>query len=163
MRHLSTLISGMAGQVTVRSDRGSTYMNVFLAKFLIQTLRKRPKRKLGSRECRCGRITAQGCGSASEDERAALTGAALVTIDGLALECGDCLAGKRKSSLDVRVSHLVDFVLSDLQKGFPDAETCVEERYADVGGRPVCAHGTESSLDFFVVVVGYRECGRLYC
>ena len=138
-------------------------MNVFLAEFFVQTLRKRPKRKLGSRDCRRGRITAQGCGSTSEDERAALTGAALVTIDGLALERGDRLAGKRKSSLDVRVSHLVNFVLGDLQKRFPDAETCVVKRYADVGGRPVCAHGTESSLDFFVVVVGYWERGCLYC
>jgi hypothetical protein len=46
-------------------------MNIFLPKFLVQTLRKRAKRKLGSRECRRGRITAQGCGGAGEEERAA--------------------------------------------------------------------------------------------
>src|SRR5882757_9736765 len=124
-------------------------MNVFLPKFLIQTLRKRAKRKLGSRECGRGRITAQGCGSAGEEERAAFT-PPLTIVDRLALEGGDRLARERKGGLDVRVRHLVDFVLGDLQKGLPYAETCVVERYADVRGRPVCAHGAESVLDFFV-------------
>jgi hypothetical protein len=53
MRYLSRLINQwvLQGGKKVRADRGErTYMNVFLPKFLVQTLRKRPKRKLGSRE-----------------------------------------------------------------------------------------------------------------
>ena len=137
-------------------------MNVFLPKLLIQTLRKRSKRKLGSRERRRGRITAQGSGSASEQERAALT-APLIIVYSLALERGDRLARERKGGFDVRVRHLVHFVLGDLQKGLPYAEPCVVERYADVGGRPVCTHGAKGGLDFFVGVVGYRERGCLCC
>jgi len=137
-------------------------MDVFLPKFLIQTLRKRPKRKFGSRECRRGRITAQGCSSASEEERAALT-VSVSVLPLLALERCDRLASERKGSFDVRVRHFVDIVLGDLQKRFPHAETCVVERCADIGGRPVCAYGAEGGLDFFVVVVGYRERGCLCC
>lgn len=135
-------------------------MNIFLPKFLVQTLRKRPKPELGSRECRRGRITAQGRGSAGEEERAALT-PPLAIVYRLALERGDRLARERKGGFDVRVRHLVHFVLGDLQKGLPYAESCVVERYADVGCRPVRAHGAEGGLDFFVVVVGYRERGCL--
>ena len=81
----------------------------------------------------------------------------------LALECCDGLARERKGGFDVRVNHLVDFVLGELQKRFPYAETCVVESDADVGCRPVCAHGAEGGLDFFVSVVGYRERGSLCC
>ena len=123
-------------------------------------MRKRAKRKLGSRECRRGRIAAQGRGSASEEERAALS-LALTVVYGLAFERGDRLARERKGGLDVRVRHLVDFVLGDLQKGLPYAETCVVERCADVGCRPVCAHGAEGGLDLFVAVLGYRKRGCL--
>lgn len=135
-------------------------MNVFLPKFLVQTLRKRANPKLGGREYRRGRITAQGCGSASEEERAALA-LPLIIVDRLALERCERLARERKGALEICVRHLVEFVLSDLQKGLPYAETCVVERYADVGCRPVCTHGAEGGLDFFVRVVGYRERGCL--
>ena len=135
-------------------------MNVFLPKFLVQTLRKRSKSELGSRECRRGRITAQGCGSTSEEERAASTEIVYTP----ALERGDRLARERKGGFDVRVRHLIDFVLGDLHKRFPYAETCVVESYVDVGGRPVFAYGAEGGLDFFIGVVGYRERGCLcYC
>ena len=137
-------------------------MNVFLPKFLVQTLRKRAKPKLGSRECRRGCITAQRCGSAGEEERAAFT-APLILVYRVALERGDRLARERKGGFEVRVGRLVDFVLGDLQKGFPNAESCVVERYADVGGGPVCVHGAEGALDFFEGVVGYRERSCLCC
>ena len=156
----------MGEQGGKKKVESAAYMNVFLPKLLVQTLRKRAKRKLGSRECRRGRITAQGCGSASEEERAALTCAALrlgLVDNRLALERGDRLASERKGSLDVRLRHLVYFVLCDLQKGFPYAEPCVVERCAYVGGWPVCAHGSEGGLDFFIGVVGYRERGCLCC
>lgn len=136
-------------------------MNVFLSKFLVQTLGKRSKCKLGGRERRRGRITAQGCSSAGEEERASLT--TVLLIDGLALERGDRLAREGKGGLDVRIEHLVDLLLGDLQKGLPYGETCVEERYADVGCRPVCSHGAEGGLDFIIGVVGYRERDRLCC
>ncbi len=90
-------------------------MNVFLPKFLVQTLRKRAKRKLAGRKCRRGGIAAQRGGGASEEERAAFASAALlILVNGLSLERGDRLVRKRKGSLDVRVRHLVDFVLGDL-------------------------------------------------
>ena len=135
-------------------------MNIFLPKFLVQTLRKRAERKLGSRERRRGRITAQGRGSAGEEERAALT-PSLIFVYSLALERCDRLARERKGGVEVRVRRLVDVVLGYLQKGFPNAESCVVERYADVGGGPVRAHGAEGGLDFFAGVVGYWECGCL--
>ncbi len=135
-------------------------MDIFFPKFLIQTLRKRAKRKLATRKGRGGRITAQGGGGASEEERAALT-APLVVIDGLALKSGDRLARKRIGRFEVRVRRLIDFLLCDLQKGLPYAKACVVKRYADVGCRPVCAHGAEGGLDFFIIVVGYWERGRL--
>jgi hypothetical protein len=53
-----------------------------------------------------------------------------------------------KAALTFVSVHLVHFVLGDLQKGLRYAGSCVVERYADVGGRPVCAHGAEGGLDF---------------
>jgi hypothetical protein len=113
-------------------------MNVFLPTFLIQTLRKRSKLKFGSRRCRRGRITAQGCGIASEEERTALT-EPLIIVDRLASERCDRL----------------------LREGFLSAATCVVERYADVGCRPVCVtvyvNVAEGGFDCFVGVLGYHE------
>ncbi len=57
------------------NGRRSAYMNVFLPKFLVQTLRKRAKRKLAGRKCRRGGIAAQRGGGASEEERAAFASA----------------------------------------------------------------------------------------
>jgi hypothetical protein len=95
-------------------------------------------RKLGSQEYRRGRFTCPWNAVIASRENA-------------------------KAVFDVRVRHLVHFVLGDLQKGLPYAESCVVERYADVGCRPGCAHGADGGLDFFVVVVGYRERGCLCC
>ena len=78
--------------------------------------------------------------------------------DGLAAERGDRLARERKGRLDVRVRHAVDLVLGYFEERLPDGEARVEERDADVGVGPVRACGAEGGLDFFVVVVGYREC-----
>ena len=130
-------------------------MDVFFPKFLVQTLRKRAECKLGGREHRGGRVAAQGRGGAGEEERAAL--AAALLVDSLRLERADRLARERKGRLDVRVRHLVDFLLGDLQEGLPHGEARVEERHADVSVRPVRAHGAERGLHFFVVVVGYWE------
>lgn len=136
-------------------------MDVFLAKLLIQALRHRAKRKLGRRKCRRGGIAAQRGGGASEEQRAALA-ATLLLVDGLATEREDRLARKRKGRLDVRVRRALEVLLVDVQEWLPDAETCVEERGADVGVWPVCARGAEGGLDFFVGVVGYWECCRLF-
>ena len=135
-------------------------MDILLPKFLVQTLRKRAKRKFGRRECRRGRVAAQGRGSAGEEERAAFAVPVIIII-ARGLERGDGLARERKGGFDVRVDRLVDFVLGDLHKGLPHAESGVVERYTDVGGRPARAHGAEGVLDFFVGVVGYRERGGL--
>ena len=148
-------------------------MDVFLAKLLVQALRKRAKRKLGRRERRGGRVAAQRRGSAGEEERAALAAGAraaaprvLVVVvddaDGLPAERGDRLVGKRKGRLDVRVQHAVELVLGDVQERLPDREAGVEERDADVGVWPACARAAERGLDFFVVVFGYRERRRLF-
>ena len=134
-------------------------MDVFFPKFLVQALRKRAERKLGGRERRGGRVAAQGGGGAGKEERAAL--AAALLVDGLRLERADRLARKRKRRFNVRVRRLVDFVLGDLQEGLPHAKARVEERHADVGVRPVRAHGAERGLHFFVVVIGDWERSRL--
>lgn len=136
------------------------YVDIFFPKFLVQTLRERAQRKLGGGEGRGGRVAAQGGGGAGEEERAAL--AAARVVDRLRLERGDRLARERKGGLDVRVRHLVDLVLRELQEGLPHAEACVEERDADVRVRPVRAHGAERGLHLFVVVVGDWERGRLW-
>ena len=157
MRHLSGVDQWAR---RVYKGPGNAYMDVFFPKLLVQTLRKRAERKLGGREGCSGRVPAQGGGGAGEEERAALA-AALLVDDGLRLERADRFARERKGRLDVRVRHLVDLVLGDLQEGLPYGEACVEERHADVRVRPVCAHRAERGLDFFVVVVGYWECSGL--
>ena len=85
-------------------------MDIFLAKFLVQTLRERAKRKLGRRKRRRGRVAAQRSGRTCEEERASLA----AFVEGLPLERCDSLTRKRKRGLDVRVGRSVQFLLRDL-------------------------------------------------
>jgi len=75
----------------------------------------------------------------------------------LILECGDSLARERKCGFDVCVRYAIDFVFGDLQEQLPEGGSWEKEPNADVGVRPAYTHRAESSLDFFIVVVGYWE------
>jgi hypothetical protein len=88
-------------------------MNVLLPKFLVETLRKRAKRKLGSGERRCSRITAQRGRSARKEERPTFA-TLIIFLDGLTAERVDRLAGERQGRVGVRVRNAVDFFLCDL-------------------------------------------------
>jgi len=72
----------------------------------------------------------------------------------LALECADRLAREPKCGFDVCVRYTIDFVFGDLQERLPDGRSREKERDEDVGVRPAYKHRAESSLDFFLVVVG---------
>ena len=99
-----------------------SHMNILLPKFLGQTLRQSPQTKFPSRKCASSNIAPQTCSSACENQRSS---SSICRINGVILECLDCISRKGERSLDVDLQGFSDLFGCDIEERFPDPMSSV--------------------------------------